>query len=230
MIKAIALDDEEPALEILEFFCGQIEGIELLSVFTKSSEARLFLEEHSVDLIFLDINMPAISGIDFFKDISQEIMVIFTTAFSEYAVEGFELNAVDYLLKPFTLPRFKLATQKAMDLKHFHLQNQQSYLYFRIDYSLVKVQMMDILYIESFDNYLKIHLQNQRPLTVRMTMKVILEKLPKNEFIRVHRSFIVALKYIKSVRNKVISIANEDLALGSSYEDNFFRVYGKENK
>ncbi|MFY7830000.1 MAG: LytR/AlgR family response regulator transcription factor [Flectobacillus sp.] len=227
MIKAIALDDEEPALEIIEFFCQQVEGIELLKVFTKSSEARLFLEEHSVDLIFLDIKMPAISGIDFFKDISQDIMVIFTTAFSEYAVEGFELNAVDYLLKPFTLPRFKLAAQKAIDLKHFHRQNQQSYLYFRVDYSLVKVLMIDILYIESFDNYLKIHLLNQKPLMVRMTMKAILEKLPDDEFIRIHRSFIVALKYIKSVRNKVISIANEELVLGSSYEKSFFEIYGK---
>lgn len=227
MIRAIALDDEEPALEIIDFFCGQVEGIELLKVFTKSAETRLFLEEYPVDLIFLDINMPAISGIDFFKNIPQEIMVIFTTAFSEYAVEGFELNAVDYLLKPFTLQRFKQAAQKAIDLQNFHLQNQKPYLYFRIDYGLVKVQITDIIYIESLDNYLKIHLLHQKPLVVRMTMKAILEKLPNDEFIRVHRSFIVALKYIKSVRNKVIAIADENLALGSSYEENFFKIYGK---
>jgi DNA-binding LytR/AlgR family response regulator len=227
MIRAIALDDEEPALEIIDFFCSQIEGIELLKTFTKSAEAKLYLEEYPVDLIFLDINMPAISGIDFFRNIPQEIMVIFTTAFSEFAVEGFELKAIDYLLKPFTLQRFKQASQKAIDLQKFYLQNQQPYLYFRIDYGLVKVQITEILYIESLDNYLRIHLLHQKSLIVRMTMKAVLDKLPNDEFIRVHRSFIVAIKHIKFVRNKVITVAEESIPLGNSYEVSFYKIYGK---
>ncbi|MEA5259348.1 LytTR family DNA-binding domain-containing protein [Arcicella aquatica] len=228
MIRAIALDDEQPALEIIDFFCSQIAGIELLKTFTKSAEARLYLEEHPVELIFLDINMPAISGIDFFRNIPHEIMVIFTTAFSEYAVEGFELKAIDYLLKPFTLQRFQQATQKAIDLQQFYLQNQQQYLYFKVDYGLVKVFVSDIIFIEGLDNYLKIHLLNQKPLIVRMTMKACLENLSNNQFVRVHRSFIVAIKHIQFVRNKMIFISKETtLPLGNSYEEGFFNIYGK---
>ncbi len=229
MIRAIALDDEEPALEIIEAFCGQLDFIDLHKTFTRSGEAKLYLEEYPIDLIFLDINMPAISGIEFFKAIPQQMMVIFTTAFGEFALDGFELNAVDFLLKPFTFKRFEQATQKAHELHKFYLKSnpeQEQYLYFRVDYSLVKVLASDILFIEGLDNYLKIHLQNQKPLVVRITMKAMLEKLTKEDFLRVHRSFIVPVKKIKSVRNKMILIESEEIPIGSSYEDEFNKIYG----
>jgi DNA-binding LytR/AlgR family response regulator len=144
-------------------------------------------------------------------------MVIFTTAHSEYAVEGFNLNALDYLLKPFTFERFLQAVEKA---KLFQPPPQP--LIFRIDYSLVKVNPPDILFIEGLDDYLKIHLQQQPPLVVRMTMKAILEKLPANSFVRVHRSFIVPLAHIEQVRNKTIFIAGNEIPIGNSYETSFF--------
>jgi DNA-binding LytR/AlgR family response regulator len=228
-IRAVALDDEEPALEIIEAFCSQLDFIDLRKTFTRSGEAKLYLEENPIDLIFLDVNMPAISGLDFFKNIPQQMMVIFTTAFGEYAVEGFELNAVDYILKPFTYKRFEQAAQKAQELHHFYLKNnpeKEQYFYFRVDYSLVKVLATDILFIEGLDNYLKIHLQNQKPLVVRITMKAMMEKLPNEDFVRVHRSFIVPIKRIKSVRNKVILIENEEIPIGSSYEEEFNKTFG----
>jgi DNA-binding LytR/AlgR family response regulator len=229
MIQAIALDDEQPALEIIEAFCSQVDFIDLRKTFTRSSEAKQYLEEYPIDLVFLDINMPSISGIDFFKGLSRPTMVIFTTAYSEYAIDGFELNAVDYLLKPFTPKRFEQAIQKAYELHKFYLQNSQEdgeSLYFRVDYSLVKVLVNDILYIEGLDNYLKIYLENQKPLVVRITMKAMLEKLSKDAFVRVHRSFIVSLKKIKSVRNKMIFIGQEEIPIGNSFEDDFYKAYG----
>ena len=186
-----------------------------------------------MDLLFTDINMPAESGIDFLKSISaslqsQQMMVIFTTAYSEFAVESYDLRAVDYLLKPFTFGRFSQAVQKAHEQYKFLHQAgepQQVYLFFRVDYSLVKVAVADMLFIEGLDNYLKIHLQDQKPLVVRLTMKAMLEKLPPKRFVRVHRSFIVSLDKVQAVRNKIIIIGEEEIPLGSSYEGEFFGVF-----
>ena len=230
MIKAIALDDEPPALQVLETFCGQVDFIELVQLFTKTDSAFEFLEKNKVDLIFLDINMPSLSGIDFYKKTSQKPMVIFTTAFSEYAVEGFNLNAIDYLLKPFTKARFMQAVEKAKE----HFQNaihaqalEPSYILIRADYSLIKLNVADILFIEGLDDYIKIHLRNQKPLLARLTMKSMLEKLPPENFVRVHRSYIVSLVQIEKVRNKTILIAKEEIPLSSSYEAAFFELFNK---
>lgn len=233
MMNAIALDDERPALDVIEAFCAQLDFIDLRKTFTRTSEARYYLEENPVDLLFLDINMPAESGMDFYKSISQKTLVVFTTAYSEYAVDSYELQAVDYLLKPFTLARFRQAAQKAQDQYRFLHQSgdgagepaRQPYLFFRVDYSLVKVAVADILFIEGLDNYLKIHVEGQKPVVVRLTMKAMLDKLPPSEFMRVHRSYIIPIRRIESVRNKLITIGDEEIPLGSSYERDFFERF-----
>lgn len=228
MIIAIALDDEPPALKIVENFCSRVDFMDLVKSFTNPDEALKYLAKFPVDLIFLDIRMPSVSGIQFRKQIPQDMMVIFTTAFSEYAVEGFNLNAVDYLLKPFTYERFLQAVSKANDFYQFFHQHEsavQQYFFVRADYSLVKVMLADILYIEGLDDYLKIHLADRKPLVARMTMKTMLEKLPVKDFVRVHRSFIVPLVQIEKVRNKMIYIKDVQIPIGSSYEKIFFESY-----
>jgi DNA-binding LytR/AlgR family response regulator len=229
MIKAIALDDEPPALDILQSFCDKIEYIDLQKTFTKSEEAFKYLKKYPVDLLFLDINMPSISGIDFFKNLPHKTMVIFTTAYSEYAVEGFTLSATDYILKPFSFSRFQQSVEKAFS--QWKLQNQdpeQLYLFIRADYSLIKILFSDILYIEGLDDYLKIHIQNQKTIVARMTLKAIFQKLPVPEFIRVHRSFIVPISKIEKVRNKIIYINQEEIPVSASYENAFFTAIHKE--
>ncbi|PKB16618.1 LytTR family DNA-binding domain-containing protein [Flavobacterium sp. 5] len=229
MIKAIALDDEPPALEILQSFCNRIDCVDLQKTFTKSEDALKYLKKYPVDLLFLDINMPAISGIDFCKNLPHKIMVIFTTAYSEYAVEGFTLSATDYLLKPISFIRFEQAVERAFAQWKSQNQNQeQQYLFIRADYSLIKILISDILYIEGLDDYLKIHIQNQKTIVARMTMKSLLEKLPETEFIRVHRSFIVSISKIEKVRNKTIYINQQEIPVSASYETTFFALLNKE--
>lgn len=227
MIRAIAIDDEPPALEVIRNFCEKTEEISLDKTFTKPTEALKYLRKFPVDLIFLDINMPSLSGLEFYKMVQQNTAVIFTTAHSEYAIEGFNLSAMDYLLKPFTFERFRQAIDKAVE--HFryqqHAEAESTPLYVRADYSLVRIHIPDILYIEGLDDYLKIHLENQKKIVTRMTMKGILEKLPPQNFIRVHRSFIVPFSRIESVRNKYISIAGEEIPIGNSYEATFFEKF-----
>lgn len=228
MIKAIAVDDEPPALKILESFCKQTDLITLEKTFTKPSEAQKYLKRFPVDLLFLDIQMPSLSGLDFYKSVQQETMVIFTTAHSQFAVEGFNLSAVDFLLKPFTLERFLQAVNKASDFynyTHNSERSQNQFLFVRADYSLIKIAIPDILFIEGLDDYLKIHLYNQKTIVTRMTMKAIMEKLPAKEFIRVHRSFILPFSRIENVRNKVITVAGTEIPIGSSYEEEFFKVF-----
>jgi DNA-binding LytR/AlgR family response regulator len=171
--------------------------------------------------------MPSLSGIDFYKSVQQDTMVIFTTAHSEYAVEGFNLNAVDYLLKPFTYERFTQAVNKASD--YYQSTRRQSsatqqYIFVRADYSLIKIPIADIQLIEGLDDYLKIHIQGQKTVVARVTMKSILEKLPEKEFVRVHRSFIIPFSKIENVRNKVINVAGQDVPIGVSYEENFLKL------
>jgi DNA-binding LytR/AlgR family response regulator len=230
MITAIALDDEPPALMIVENFCGRVDFIDLVKTFTHPKEALKYLEKFPVDLLFLDIRMPSVSGIQFAKLIPGEIMVIFTTAYSEFGVEGFNLNALDYLLKPYTFERFMQAVNKSQDFYRFYHKQEsavQQYLFVRADYSLVKVMLEDIQYIEGLDDYLKIFTPGRKPVIARMTMKSMLEKLPEKNFIRVHRSFIVPLSKINKVRNKMIYIGEKTIPIGSSYERSFFEIYSE---
>lgn len=230
MIKAVALDDEPLALRVLENYCARIDYIDLQKSFTQTTEAGKYLKKFPVDLLLTDINMPYISGIDFYKTIQQPSMVIFTTAFGEYAVEGFNLKAIDYLLKPFTFDRFLQAAEKAKEYYGFLHQlpaQRQEYLVIRADYSLIKILFTDILFIEGLDDYLKIHLKGQKPVIARMTMKAVLEKLPAHIFARVHRSYIVSLHAVDKLRNKIISIGAEEIPLSSSYEEAFGKLFGQ---
>ena len=225
MIRAIAVDDEPPALQIIEAFCAQTDFIQLQKTFTQPNEALRYLRKFPIDLLFLDIHMPSLSGIDFYKSVSQQTMVIFTTAHSQYAVEGFNLKATDYLLKPFTYERFVQAVDNARE-KFQMLQKKEvseaKFLYVRADYSLIKINPADILWIEGLDDYIKIFIANAKPIVARMTMKSITEKLPEQEFIRVHRSFIIPFSKIETVRNKTIKIGDREIPLGSSYEEVFY--------
>jgi len=229
MIKAIAVDDEPLALEIIETFCKKLDFIQFEKGFSKTSAALQFLDKNPVDLLFLDINMPAMSGVDFYKSLRHKPMLIFTTSYSEYALESYELDAIDYLLKPFTLSRFEKAVSKANEmynLVHNAIVPEQSkYLMLKVDYGVVKVVLTEILFIEGLDNYLKIHLQNQSPVVVRLTMKALTEKLNEKEFIRVHRSYIVPINRIESVKQKIITIAGEEIPVGKNYEDDVKAVF-----
>lgn len=232
MIKAIALDDEPLALKIIENFCNESENIQLEKVFSKPNDALKYINNFPVDLIFLDIQMPSISGIDFFKSIEKEIMVIFTTAFSEYAVEGFNLNAVDFLLKPFTLERFQQAVGKAHEFYTYTNSTEktkQPYIFIRADYSLVKIKLTDIIYLEGLNDYVKFHLEGQKPVVARITLKNLSERLSSSDFIRVHRSYILPLNRISHIRNRMIFIHAEDkmieLPIGRSYEDDVHKMF-----
>lgn len=222
MINAIAIDDEPLALNVIKAFCYNLDFIDLKATFTETSEALKYLRNYPVDLLFLDIKMPAMSGIDFYKSVPHKTMVIFTTAYSEYAVDGFNLSAIDYLLKPFENERFLQAVNKANEYyKYLNKQEISSnqYLFVRADYSLVKIALSDIIYIEGLDNYLKIHLLNNKPLIARMSMKAVMDKLPENDFLRVHRSYIVSFSKVNFVRNKIIHIADVEIPIGTNYND-----------
>lgn len=230
MISAIAIDDEPLALKVIQKFAEQTGQIELLGIFTQTQEAARFLDGRSVDLLFLDINMPSISGIDFFKRLETPPKVIFTTAYSEYAVEGFNLSAVDYLLKPFTYDRFRAAVEKAQ----FQLKGTagdivaEAHLTIRADYSLIKVYLKDIILIESLDNYVKLHLTGQKPVLARMPLKTIADMLPKSAFVRIHRSYVVPLSRIKSIRSKTVYIEGHELPIGNSFEREVMEAFSSE--
>lgn len=225
MIKALAIDDEPLALNVIEAFCTQLDYIDLQKIFTKPNEALKHLNKYPVDLLFLDIHMPSLTGIDFYKNIEQNTLVIFCTAHGQYAVEGFNLNALDYLLKPFTFERFKQATDKARD--YFATANNQKaqHIFVRADYSLQKIVLDDIMCIEALDDYLKIYINNQKTIVARMTMKAMLDKLPSAEFMRVHRSFIVPIKKVESLRNKTLQLGDKKIPVGNSYENDVLKHF-----
>lgn len=227
-LTAIAIDDEPPALSIITEFASQCGMVDLQKSFTKPTEAIRHLKKFPVDLVFLDIKMPSMSGLDLFKEIPETTQVIFTTAHAEYAVEGFNLKAADYILKPFSYERFVQAVEKVKQMAELMRSSDDkgaSHLLVRADYSLIKINFSDIAYIEGLDDYIKIHLETGKMVVARMTMKKILERLPQASFFRVHRSFIVPLQKIQSVRNKQICLANVQVPLGASYEEEFYSVY-----
>ncbi len=226
MIRAIAIDDEPLALQIISHFCNQIDFVSLEKTFTQQNEALKHLKKFPVDLIFLDIQMPNKNGIDFYKLLEDDPMVIFTTAHSEFAVEGFNLNATDYLLKPFAFERFEAAVQKARN--EFQFKNNtsvQTHLMIRADYKLYRINFDDILLLEGLDDYIQIHLKDKTKIVARISMKNILEKLPETKFIRVHRSFIIPINKVKTIQNKVIQIDDFSVPIGETYKDEIFKKF-----
>ncbi|NDI97893.1 response regulator transcription factor [Flavobacterium sp. LaA7.5] len=220
MIKAVAIDDEPLALKVIEHFCEQTENIVLEKAFTKTEEGIKYLRKFPVDLLFLDIQMPGKNGIDFYKSLSTDVMVIFTTAYSEYAVEGFNLNATDYLLKPISYERFITAVEKVQKEKSLRIADPENkYLMIRADYKLHRIEYDNILLIEGLDDYIRIHLKDKNAIVTRLSMKGILEKLPSTAFIRVHRSYIVPVGKIKTVQNKTITIEDFVIPVGDVFKE-----------
>ncbi len=228
MINAIAIDDEPLALTVIQSLCNRNENINLQKIFTQPNEAIKHLRKFPADLIFCDIQMPAMTGINLVKSLQQNTMVIFTTAFSEYAVTSYELNAIDYLLKPINQRRFNQAITKAQDYFDYINKKQQtadSNIFVRSDFSLVKIPLADILYIEGLADYLKIHIKDRKPVMARMPMKDMMERLPSADFIRVHRSFILPFSKIEAVRGTTAFIGDNEFPIGRTYTEEFFSRY-----
>ncbi len=234
-MKAIAIDDEPLALRLIEEYCAKVPGLDLIGSYSDPMEAAEALRAHPVDLIFLDIQMPGITGLDFLKTLQLPPMTIFTTAYDHHAVEGFNLDAVDYLLKPIPFERFLKAVNKAADrLKSRETQlsgGQESgadHIFIKADYQMVRINFSDITHIEGLDDYIKIYYGAPKPLLALMSLKAMLEKLPESKFQRVHRSYIIALDRIQSIRKGKIKMKNEvELPIGESYHDAFMKLISK---
>lgn len=231
MIKAVAVDDETFALKVIENFCADIEGITLLKTFSNATDGLKYLNKFPVDLVFLDIDMPSLNGIELFKKMKQSTLVIFITSRADYAIEGFNLRAMDYLLKPFSFERFQESVKRAQEYLNLTSQTEQTvdshYLFIRADFSLIKIPIADIIYIEALDDYLKIYIQDQKTLVARMTMKAILEKLPASKFVRTHRSFIVATERIKALRAKFVLVDRLEIPVGRNYLEEVEKKFTK---
>lgn len=220
MINCIAIDDEPLALQVIETYCDKIPFLSLKRTFTNTDEAREYIQRNKVDLLFLDIQMPDINGVQFFKNLSVKPLLIFTTAYKDYAVEGFSVDAIDYLLKPFEFDRFLKACYKAKEYAAF-LNSQEMELnsiFVKVNYEIVKINLKDIELIEALDDYVKIHMKPSSVLTL-MTLKSVLEKLPPQDFIRVHRSFIVPVNRIEKFSKSKIILQDREIPIGSSYSN-----------
>lgn len=224
MMTCIAIDDEPLALEVIKKYASDTPLIQLINTFTDAIQALSFIKVHPVDLIILDIQMPDISGIQFFQSLQVKPMVIFTTAYSEYAVKGFELEAIDYLVKPVHFDRFikaLLKARKVISRQATKVGTDESFFFVKSGYAMVRIAFNDILYIEGLDDYIKIHFVNKLkpPVLSLMSLKSVMEKLPEDQFKRVHRSFIIPLQKITSIRNKTIYLEKSKVPLGDTYAD-----------
>ena len=237
MLNCIAVDDENLALDLIEDNIHKVPFLNLVKRCKNPFEAMEVLQTQEIDLIFLDIQMPGITGVQFLQSITNSPMVIFVTAYQQYALEGFNLNVVDYLLKPIDFERFLKAVNKASELynlkhKTVVIENvselKNSAIFVNADYSLVKIKIDEITYIEGLKDYVKINLNSStKQIVTRMTMKAIEEKLPTSEFFRVHKSFIVSLDKIESIRSLKIKIGNAQIPVSESYSEEFFKLIGQ---
>ncbi len=227
MLKVIAIDDEPIALEVIKKLSQKIIFINLIECFTNSFEAVDFLQQNKPDLIFLDINMPDISGIEFLQSIPTPPMVIFTTAYSEHAVQSFELNAIDYLLKPFSLSRFLKACNKAneqYELRKNGKTTLETSVFIKSGYEQIRVQVEDIFYVESCGNYVQFIVEKQK-IVSRLTMNEAEALLPAATFIRIHRSYIIAKKYISKIDKRSVWINDKELPLSSGYIQDIEKLF-----
>lgn len=238
MLRCLAIDDEPLALELLEDNISKVPYLSLEASCFNPVEAMKVLQEKTIDLIFLDIQMPRLTGLQFLQGLVQRPMVIMITAYEKYALEGFNLDVVDYLVKPVPIDRFIKACNKALEL--YQLRNRTAgggdlnvpapdYIFVNADYSLVKIVLSDILWVEGLKDYLRIHLESPaKPLIVRMPMKSLEEQLPETRFIRIHRSHIVSKKHVTAVRKNSVFIGSTELPIGSNYQEVIASITGQQ--
>lgn len=222
-ITCIAIDDEPPALLLLTQYITQFNQLQLMHTFSDAISGSEYLRNKPVDLLFIDINMPDITGLDLVKSLDQKPMIVFTTAYKKFALEGFELDAIDYLLKPISPERFAKAVNKAVEYYQFKNQTApQPYenLFVYSEYKMVKIAAADIIYIESLEDYIRIHLKNDTRIMTLMTMKKVLDSLPPGKFSRIHRSYIIANEAVKTIHNRKATLSNgKELPISESYLD-----------
>lgn len=218
MITCIALDDEPLALQVIKEYAEKIPFLQLKGLFTNPRDAVDFIKSNPVDLVLLDIQMPDCNGVELYKSLPQKPAVVFTTAYKDFAVEGFNVDAVDYLLKPFDYARFLKSIYKTREYLEFISSKdlELSSIFVKVNYELMKINLRDIDLVEALDDYIRIHIKPQPVLTL-MTLKGIQEKLPAKEFIRVHRSYIVPVNKIEKFNRQKITVAGKEVPVGSSY-------------
>ncbi len=234
MLRCLAIDDEPLALELLEDNISKVPFLQLVAACSNPLEAMKVLQEESVDLIFLDIQMPGLTGLQFIQTITQKPMFILITAYEKYALDGYTLDVVDYLVKPVALERFIKACNKAWELHELKTRPATggttapaNYFFINVDYSMLKVVFADIIYIEGLKDYIKIHLKStSKPIIARMSMKSLEEQLPASVFIRVQKSYIVSKDYVSAIRKNSIFIGNIEIPVGDSYKDAVAAITG----
>ena len=225
MLRCLAIDDEPLALELLEDNIKQVPYLELAGKCSNALDALKFLQQQPVDLIFLDIQMPGLTGLQFIQSLTQKPMIILITAYEKFALEGFNLDVIDYLVKPVPLDRFIRACNKALEL--YNLKNKKpeavaadpEYFFVNVEYSLQKVEFADIQWIEGLKDYIKICLKSStKPIITRMSMKAVEEQLPVKKFIRIHKSYIVSISAITSIRKTSVFINTMEFPVGENYK------------
>ena len=223
MLKCIAIDDEPPALALLKEYIAKIKELQLVQVFDDAISGGEFSRKNPVDLLFIDINMPDITGLDLVRSLPDKPMIIFTTAHKKFAHEGFELDAIDYLLKPISFERFARAVNKAIEYNQYKKQVKNEAaenLFVYSEYRMVKIDLKEVEYIESLEDYIRIHLVTGKPVLTLMTLKGVLEKLPVDRFKRIHRSYIVAIDKVSSILNRKATLqSSAELPISDSYAD-----------
>ncbi len=238
-MNCIIVDDEPLAREVLESYVDRIDGLEVLASCDNAVKAFDILKKERVDLIFLDIQMPKLNGIDFLKVLNPLPKVIFTTAYREYAIESYELNVVDYLLKPISFQRFLMAVNKAMNGHQKsadvmeekvvdELRSDHPYIFLKADRKMVKVYLKDILYIESLKDYVRIKMAHKDVISLQK-ISFLEQKLPEDCFLRIHRSFIVPVKKIEAFSNNVIEIDGTELPIGRNYKEKVLEILNNDS-
>lgn len=228
-MKAIAIDDEPIALEIVKAHAAKVPFLDLKAEFTDAFKALEYLQKESIDLIFLDIKMADISGIDFFNSLSKKPLLIFTTAYTEHAVTSFEMDAVDYLLKPFSLPRFIKSCNKAFELYNYRNTTEtHDHIFIKTGYEQLKVLFDDILYLEAAGNYVTFVLKDKKVMS-RSTFSEIVNLLPTDKFVRVHRSYIVSVKGVDKLERHQVTIGGLTVPISEAYRQDLILAINKQS-
>lgn len=230
MMRCIAVDDEKLALDLLVDNIRQVPYLELVKRCKNSREAAEVLQSEKIDLVFLDVQMPGLNGLQFVQTLIDPPMIILVTAYEQYALEGFNLDVVDYLVKPVALERFIKACNKAkalFDLKQTKKEDTPAHFFVNAEYSLVKIVLDNILYIEGLKDYIKIHLTSAtRPVITRMTLKAMEEKLPTEQFTRTHKSYIISIPKVTSIKRDLLYIGEKEIPVSESYKESIARILG----